>query len=143
LPAGAILPDSFRRQVFTSEEADSVACLVGSAKCELHPLDMNGDGKVEVLASEGAGFRVFRQEAGGRWAAVGAYVTTGCATPPGTHPKGELRTIPPLFGDLEVAGQRLRFNQDQTCRFASGVYSERTAPASMTKPGGLGPAFAP
>lgn len=136
-PAEARLPESFRSQVFTPAESQAVECLRGAARCELYPRDLNGDGSAEVLVSQGSTLAAFALGSGGRWTIVGRYEGARCEGVPEALAKGEIRPVPSRFNDLEIAGQRLTFNSDETCESEP----KPAPPGNGTAPGGLGPAF--
>lgn len=137
-PSGAVLPDSFRRQAFTEAQTRGTDCLRGSARCELYLKDVDGDGSAEVLVSQNGNLAVFAL-AEGRWTRVGHYDNGQCPGVAEALARGEIATAPARFGDLEVAGQRLEFSSDESCKTAP----KPGPPPKDAKPGGLGPAFAP
>ncbi len=135
-PAGAVLPDSFRRQAFTVEEASAIGCLNGPAACKLYPKDLDGDGAPEVLVSQDSYLAAFALK-DGRWRLAGRYEGVHCEGLTSALEKGEIATLPALLPDLEIAGQRLPFNAAVTCETAP----KAAPPPRDTLPGGLGPAF--
>lgn len=123
-PAGAMLPDSFRRQIFRPGEVGAAQCLTGDSPCDLFMLDVNGDAAPEVLVASGsiASTDVFVQNRAGRWTHAGRYNRDDCRRP-GEAPEGLADSlgqggavaIAPQFRDLQLGEERLNFERDNRC----------------------------
>jgi hypothetical protein len=131
------LPEDFRAQAFTDDEAGGVGCVLGSAPCRLYAQDITGDGAPEVLAYQGSTLTAFAR-ADGRWRAVGRYEGAGCDGVEAALKLGPPRLVPAPYSDLEVAGRRLPFSEIWSCPAKPGAPAR---PAKNPPPFQLGPAF--
>ena len=114
-PAGARLPESFLRQQWNG--ADSMGplprCLFdGAARCDAFMLDMNGDGKQEVLVySSAAGLPgvLLSERADGKWRVMGtlSYTLSQCAPLLDKLKAGQFQLVPAQLRDLEIGGLRI------------------------------------
>jgi hypothetical protein len=137
LPAGAVLPESFRRQAFTrADVGGSSACLIGGAACTMRLLDVTGDGAAEVLVEGGPDIEVFARSAEGRWSRLGRY--GGCPRDSGPRIAAPLRSLPSQALDLEIEGRRTPFQGEMDCGPARGP---QPPPDTRPPPEGMGPAF--
>jgi hypothetical protein len=136
-PAGAVLPETFRRQAFTPEEAGGAGCLRGAEACKLYPKDLDGDGVPEVLAAGGGQLNAYALK-DSRWRLAGRYEGSQCDGLASALETGAITTAPPRLPDLEIAGQRLPFNAVHECETTP---KPAEPPPKATRPGGLWPAF--
>jgi hypothetical protein len=83
-------------------------CMTANFKCNAVLLDLDGDGKDEVLLfSVAGGFdAVFKQQADGTWRNEGAFTNTFCSGFREALSRGEIAVVEPRFKDIEVGGQR-------------------------------------
>lgn len=114
-PAGARLPESFLRQQWNGADAMGPLprCLFdGAARCDAFMLDMNGDGKQEVLVySSAAGLPgvLLSERADGKWQVMGtlSYTLSQCAPLLDKLKAGQFQLVPAQLRDLEIGGLRI------------------------------------
>jgi hypothetical protein len=112
-PTGQTLPEAFLKQDW-KEDARSYLlpdCLkLQDSKCNAYQLDLNGDGKTEILLKNQHDFGrlvVFAQQTDG-WKPVGTMAgSLDCMEVIDALEAGRFGSVAPVFNDLEVAGQRL------------------------------------
>ncbi|RZJ44002.1 MAG: DUF4153 domain-containing protein [Brevundimonas sp.] len=111
VPAGARLPDGFANALPPTDERVQVCRTAGS--CVASPVDLNGDGRPEVLVANSGAIQLwtFRDA---RWTIVGGWTPDGCV-PNGPDRRGDprvalregkVRPLAPEWPDLEIAGRR-------------------------------------
>lgn len=114
-PKGASLPAAFLAQNWTDSSSNYMLpeCLKRQdQKCNAYLLDLKGDGKAEILLKNAQDYGrlvVFSLESDGKWSASGTIdgLNAGCKDVAQALEDGSYRAVPPMFQDLEVAGQRL------------------------------------
>jgi len=115
-PAGAHLPDSFLRQQWDSYSMlgqQLPRCLSdGTAHCDAFLLDMNGDGKPEVLIYSGIlGMpgTLLTEQATGKWQIMGtlSYALSECPPLLDKLKAGQFKLVPAALRDLEIGGLRI------------------------------------
>jgi hypothetical protein len=112
-PKGASLPPSFLQFSSATTPAQSVwqlpSCLIRDAKCEALLVDLDGDGKDEVVlfnAPFGPGV-VFQSDGGENWILLGQISNSHCNGVREALRTGNVETTAPKWKEIEVAGQRL------------------------------------
>lgn len=117
-PSGAVLPDSFLQQDWTTFQRQWMLprCLVAAAKCEAILADLDGDGTPEILLlSQPAGVAaLFKANGGGTWEFVGPIANVGCPGVRDALRAGQFETVRPALKEIEVAGVRLHITTDCT-----------------------------
>ena len=117
-PTGAALPDGFRSVVPSTD--GRAACTPADA-CLAARMDLDGDGRVEVLLVHRRHARVWSESAEGRWAEIGGYALIGCRAESGDLRQdlrsGRLRPVAPAWRELQLEeGARLPFQPaPQSC----------------------------
>jgi Domain of unknown function (DUF4153) len=112
-PKGASLPPSFLQFNSTTTPAESIwqlpSCLVRDAKCEALLVDLDGDGRDEVLlfnAPAGPGV-VLQSDGGDSWVMLGRITNSHCSGVREALRTGNVEVTAPRWKEIEVAGQRL------------------------------------
>ncbi|MNR90731.1 hypothetical protein D3C72_217220 [compost metagenome] len=112
-PSGSTLPAAFLSQDWGDGGRNYLLpdCLkLQDSKCNAYLMDMNGDGKAEILLKNVQDYGqlvVFMLQTDG-WKPVGTVTgNAGCKEVTEALAAGRFRSAAPLFQDLEVAGQRL------------------------------------
>jgi uncharacterized protein DUF4153 len=112
------LPDSFLQQDWqeTSSPFLLPPCLTSNAKCEAVWSDLSGDGNPELLLfALPTGIAVaFQSTTDGRWAVLGSVANAQCAGVRDGLKSGKFETVPSLFREIEVGGQRLHIDSGCT-----------------------------
>lgn len=113
-PQGQALPEAFLKQDWGNGGRSYLLpdCLkLQDTKCNAYVLDLNGDGKTEILLKNVQDYGqlvVFALQTDGSWKPAGTMTgSAGCKEVADALAAGRFRSTPPLFPDLEVAGQRL------------------------------------
>jgi hypothetical protein len=116
-PKGASLPPSFLQFNWTTATAQPTwqlpACLVRDAKCEALLVDLDGDGKDEVLlfnAPLGPGI-AFQIDGGGNWTEIGSITNSYCNGVREALRDGNLEIAAPKWKEIAITGQRLTLTQ--------------------------------
>lgn len=116
-PTGKTLPASFLAQDFLKPQSGILpTCLTQKTHCDAWLVDINHDGKEEIILLDDIKFTAF-QENDKQWKAVGTWFAPyNCYRLVESARKEGLKFVAPvvLLPDLEVAGVRLRFMQQQT-----------------------------
>ncbi len=112
-PNGQTLPEAFLKQDWGNSGRNYLLpdCLkLQDSKCNAYLLDLDGDGKTEILLRNVQDYGqlvVFSHQTDG-WKPAGTMTgNQNCKEVAQALAEGRVRTAPPLFNDLEVAGQRL------------------------------------
>ncbi|GAA0652381.1 DUF4153 domain-containing protein [Brevundimonas lenta] len=111
VPAGAALPEGFGGPVGASDPRSE--CLADN-RCVVRPMDLNGDGRVEVLVAFAYRIDLWARDADGEWSNVGAWSPPHCPTP-GTPRRsspdlreavrlGAVRPSAPPWPELSIGG---------------------------------------
>jgi len=103
-------------------------CSTGS--CRAMPLDIDGDGKVEILIHATASVFAYKSDAESHWTLAATYSLLGFGHVDPLFLRGELRTAAPLWRDLVLDGHRVAAQPKSGCNNAN------VAPLS-TSPDGL------
>ncbi|MFN7129951.1 MAG: DUF4153 domain-containing protein [Brevundimonas sp.] len=113
---GQTTPPSFAAQV-GQQDALMYAC-TSERPCRLRNLDLDGDGRLEVLLANSSAILAFAQDAQGQWSQSGTYVAA-CAPPsPDELAKAFAETFavaPASLPDIVVGGQRLQAQPQIRC----------------------------
>lgn len=112
-PSGQGLPDSFLKQDMRNVERSYILpnCLnLEEGKCDAYLLDMDGDGKTEILIGDTRNYGravLFSQQTDGSWKPAGT-MTGGfkCKGVAEELRAGRIHSLPPPFPDFEIAGER-------------------------------------
>jgi hypothetical protein len=122
-PAGAVLPDGFLQMDWKTVQPQwqLPGCLLRETKCEAVLVDLDGDGRQEILlfnlpAGLGA---AFQQDGEGHWHMLGTLTNSGCPGVREALRAGKFQTVTPPLKDVEAAGQQLRVNTNIACKIAS------------------------
>lgn len=118
-PTGQTLPETFIKQEWRESDGhyQFPQCLKQrDSKCNAYLLDLNNDGKAEILLKNAEGLGrlvVFTQQTDGLWKGVGTMTgaNLGCKELLQALEQGRYRNIPPQFQDLEILGRRLYIEQ--------------------------------
>lgn len=105
------LPDSFVEHDWVkSARAWSLPrCMIGKAVCDAIIVDLDGDGRDEILVTAGTSSALTAfQERDGIWHDIGRVHNSGCPNVREEMRLGGYRLVEPQFKDIEIAGQRLR-----------------------------------
>jgi hypothetical protein len=141
-PAGALLPETFKSQAWTRDNALREDCFFGGAVCTLYLRDIDGDGRPEVLVVGQFGrLIVFQEGADGVWAPVGAYDHANCEGVSAALQAGEGTPVKQRLPDLQVGPQRLNFTGAGDCAPTKPTPEVKPAPVAPSTPV-LSPAFA-
>jgi hypothetical protein len=123
-PAGQKLPDDFLHQ----EWGTYGPCSSGIDGCEAYLIDLDGDGRPEVVVHDGSdgqpraaqvmgqsSVEVYARDAKGVWNQEGV-LSADCADPkaPDALRGGTYKIVSPRWRDLEINGQRFAFTTTQT-----------------------------
>ncbi len=116
-PAGAVLPAGFAEQDWNALPRRWLlpVCLTAAtqAKCEAVLVDINDDGKSEVLvfgpSSTGS---AFAQNDDGTWRFLGTIANLGCAGARDALRAGRFDVVPPAYKEIVAGDQRLRINTE-------------------------------
>lgn len=114
-PSGAQLPASFLTQKWDAlKDSQKPDCLTQrEGKCDAFIVDLNGDGKPEVLLVESprGGSAVFSEGDDGGWTVIArmAYRQTVCQPLVDKLRQGDYRPVAPRLKELEVGGERVGF----------------------------------
>jgi hypothetical protein len=117
-PAGKSIPDSLLAKDWNAKNAPVYylpPCLTTSGKCDAVLVDLDSDGKDEViLLQQPAGaIAVFRLN-GTDWAFVGTLTNNRhCPGVRGELSAGRFKIVEPEFSDIEIGGNRLRLMELQ------------------------------
>jgi hypothetical protein len=111
-PQGAALPASFLGQDW-SHGSDYEPCFTNIAspgRCDAYVIDIDGDGAPEVLLTQetgaaGISLDVYKQS-GGRWSEIGQLYAI-CADSVAALRAGQVKLVPKIGVDVELAGRRL------------------------------------
>jgi hypothetical protein len=116
-PAGQALPESFLKQDWAYAPGQPFAlptCLIGNMRCEAIMIDMDGDGRPEVLLFNlpGGTATAFKAaEDDKSWSAMGLLLNAHCKGVREALREGRFAAVAPgSMKEIEVAGQRLRIN---------------------------------
>lgn len=123
VPAGARLPDGFANALPPTDDRVQVCRTTGS--CVASPVDLNSDGRPEVLVANSGAIQLWALR-DARWTIVGGWTPDSCVpNAPGqrTDPRvalreGQVRPLAPEWPDLEIAGRR-----------STGLVQNRDCPA--------------
>ena len=111
-PKGATLPASFLGQDWAHAPGEE-SCFVDMTPrsgCDAYVLDIDGDGAPDVLltpetGASGVTLQVYKQS-GGRWSEIGEIYAV-CADSVAALRAGQLKLVPRIGVDVELAGRRL------------------------------------
>ena len=118
-PKGTMLPEGLVRQDWTLAARDTMLphCLTrAGVRCDAFALDMDGDGKQEVLVvgQERYVGAVLLGEAGGQWSVLARlpFDAAGCQPLLERLRAGDFTLVPSMARDIEVAGQRIPLQRE-------------------------------
>ncbi|RQO37203.1 DUF4153 domain-containing protein [Herminiimonas sp. KBW02] len=126
-PSGQSLPEAFLKQDMRNVERNYMLpdCLkLEHSKCDAYLLDIDGDGKTEILMRNERNYGqavLFAQQTDGTWKPAGT-MTGGfkCKGVNEDLAAGRAHGVAPLFPDLEVAGERFHIqpwaSDDSKCK---------------------------
>jgi hypothetical protein len=108
------LPDSFLQQDWSKAGGSVPGCLLyPDDKCDAWVMDLNADGKDEILLLDGMMFNGYQQDAVGAWQFIGVWnAGTACDKIRVAVQAGQFKMAPPLpmpWPDMEVMGEHFRF----------------------------------
>lgn len=106
-PADGTLPDGFSGPV---PATDGRAVCTATAACAAAPIDLNSDGRIDVLLVHRFYARVWTRDAAGVWSEVGGYSFPDCGDETGDLREdlgaGRLQIVPPAWGDVVLGDGR-------------------------------------
>lgn len=107
-PQGQGLPDSFFRQP-TDKAFGWDPCLQGQNErgCAAFLVDLNDDGRREILLGANGFLNAYAEQPGGEWRQLGALGPMDCVVLESLK-RGEGRALAPAWPDFEAGGRRLR-----------------------------------
>ena len=117
-PSGAALPERFLQQDWKTFRRQWLLprCLVAAAeKCEAVLVDLDGDGQPEILLFNlqgAAAAAAFKADGDQKWRFLGTIANGTCPGVREALKTGQFETVPPLFKEIEVNGQRLHVTTD-------------------------------
>jgi hypothetical protein len=118
-PKGAVLPETFRTQDWSSYNRQWMLprCLTADLKCDAALIDLDGDGKDEVLlfSSTVGQSAAFASQDEKTWTYLGALLNPNCPAFRDDLRQGELKTIDTRFKDIEAGGHRVRVQPEVSC----------------------------
>jgi hypothetical protein len=90
--------------------------LTAKARCTAYLLDVNGDGKAEVLVmdDEGPWSMVAQEDEDGQWRALATMTAVQCADSGNGQASALPRTLAPALPDIELAGTRFQLTAANT-----------------------------
>jgi hypothetical protein len=108
------LPESFLKQDWSKASGSVPGCLLyPDNKCAAWVMDLNGDGKDEILVLDSMMFNGYQQGADGAWQYIGVWnAGTGCDKIREAVLAGQFKMVPPPpapWPDMEVMGTNFRF----------------------------------
>ncbi len=109
-PKGARLPEGFLSADLSEAVGELPSCIRGKERCDAAVLDLNSDGRPEVLLRTEEGLYVFALRRRGDWALAGEYGKS-CNEYLGTKEDfraGRIRTAPPRWKGLQIGSQVLQ-----------------------------------
>ena len=109
-PKGQRLPDSFQKQDWHNQSP----CFGGAAVCEAYLVDLDGDGRPEVVVNSGTQASIYQQGADTVWRSVGT-LPGYCAGFRDAMQRGDFKTAAPAWKDLVVARKRYRIDPQTNC----------------------------
>lgn len=115
LPDGKSLPASFAEMDWSEFEKNHLfpQCLLfQDKKCDVYLMELNGDGKTEILIKNAENYRqavVFILQTNGKWQPTGLMngVNLDCKDVSQALAEGRYQLLPAPFNDVQIAGQRL------------------------------------
>ncbi len=111
-PAGGTPPESFLEQDWSALQRPWLLpqCLAASAKCEAIVVDLDGDGRPEILlfSVPGGAAAAFKANAAESWEFVGTIANAACPGVRDALRAGHFEIAEPAFKELEAGDQRLR-----------------------------------
>ncbi|MBA4805164.1 MAG: DUF4153 domain-containing protein [Brevundimonas sp.] len=106
-PAGRVLPEGFSGPV---PATDGRAVCTSTAACAAAPIDLNSDGRTDVLLVHRFHARVWTRDAAGVWTEAGGYSFQDCGAETGDLREdlraGRLRVAPPAWSDVILSDGR-------------------------------------
>ena len=107
-PAGRAVPRSLFTQAW-KDRTPTGGCLSSEPKCDAYFVDLDGDGREEVVLGSTTQLWVYRLGDDGVWVELGTISGFDCTLIPALR-RGEGKAAPNPWRDLEVAGRRLHLN---------------------------------
>jgi hypothetical protein len=120
-PAGAVLPPRFASTVLDQAPPFGVPeCLHTIGQCVGYLIDLDHDGKPELVLWEGNSGTVFKEQPDGGWRMAGR-LEPFCEGVADAIRAGRVSAKPPMMDDVEIDGATLRVAADATagCKTAS------------------------
>lgn len=110
-PPGATLPEDF-----ASQDWGEIApmCLTGRQQCEAYQIDLDGDGRVEILLASDHDVEVFSRGPA-RWDQVGRIGPWPCPPVREALLRGDAAVQAPRWRELEAGGVRVTMTPSQSC----------------------------
>jgi hypothetical protein len=114
-PSGGILPNTFLQQSWV-DRSDSIVCLTGLGECDAVLVDIDGDGKDEIIlmAKPSGAATAFRAD-GNDWKSLGVLGNSYCGGVREGLREGKFELKDAPFKELLVNGTRLRVNSNAGC----------------------------
>lgn len=108
LPKGARLPDGFVQQVWAAQEYPSHCSAPRLVECYARMVDLDGDGRDEMVFGSEYDLNVYQARPDGRWVAVGDLLGVDCQVRKDLE-AGAAPVAPSPWRDLKVGDRVLRF----------------------------------
>jgi hypothetical protein len=125
-PEGASFPSSLLEQDWTHNPS-LPSCIKHDAKCDAVLIDLDDDGKDEVLlffdtfaygfwgAFNPYGYGGAFKMQNGKWTYLGSVTHDSCSAIRDAFRTGRIETVAPLYKEIQVGGQRIRVNPKFEC----------------------------
>lgn len=118
-PKGATFPAGLLEKDWTADPRRFLLprCVVADAKCDAVLVDLDGDGKDEILLfnSPAGNGSAFKQQDNKSWFYVGNVTNTFCPGFREAVAKGDIEVAGPAFKDIRVGGQRASITNATGC----------------------------
>lgn len=111
LPAGRTLPPRFLELRRATNDGGLGNCTDKASPCLALLIDLNGDGREEVVINAGWAMLVSTSDADGTWRQVGRFGDP-CNETGKALRGGRIKVLDPQWRDLEIDGRRLRLEAD-------------------------------
>jgi hypothetical protein len=109
-PKGQSLPESFLQQDWfqSPDRFRHPLCMTLKVKCDAMVLDLDGDGKPEILIlSAPSGLATAYKQTDAEWNLIGTFANSNCKGVREALLSGNFELVTPEFKELQAAGQRL------------------------------------
>jgi hypothetical protein len=117
-PTGAALPSRFAEQDWSAfpRRWQLPPCLTATAWCDAFVVDLNDDGKPEILlfARSGVAAVAFTENDDGTWRSLGTIANLNCSGVRDALKTGRVDVVTPAYKDISAGNHRLRIQAECT-----------------------------